>query len=492
MRILPVLILLFCCQLPVIGQNKRILSLEEAIRIASDSTILSFRSKYEYQRKVWEYNLFKANRRPQVELNFSPYYAKTLFSPEVDYIQITDNDYFLSRMEVEMRQKLLPLGGYFYASTRLAYQKFLSGTTPYVSTENLFGVTPLLVGYRHELLGYNEFWWEERLSSLQFEKAAKEFLYELQQIIEQAVFYFFQVASAEAVWKMTEKNAASSDTIYQIGKERFAITSIKKEELLTLELQKTNAQNSLHIARLNFDKARDALLSFLNLDRNEAIETVIPERYRPLFIELDDAVRKAKENNPYYLQLKEGELLAEQYLDKTTREAGWQANLNVNIGVQQWGDDLGQAYWSPRRYTTGGIAVSLPLVDFGAAKSRKQIAQYLLEATRLTGDESERVLREDISNSLREFNSQQFLLTEAEKAISLADLSFEQVQQSYSMGQSDINTFTLSQSRKDEAYTNYITALQSYWTSYYKLRRLTLFDYFNNVSLIYKLETLLK
>ena len=47
----------------------------------------------------------------------------------------------------------------------------------------------------------------------------------------------------------------------------------------------------------------------------------------------------------------------------------------------------------------------------------------------------------------------------------------------------DINSLTLSLNRRQEAQRNYISALQQYWENYYKIRRLTLFDFSSGFSL---------
>ena len=40
-----------------------------------------------------------------------------------------------------------------------------------------------------------------------------------------------------------------------------------------------------------------------------------------------------------------------------------------------------------------------------------------------------------------------------------------------------INTLTLALNRKTEAVRNYLSALKNYWTAYYKIRKLTLYDF---------------
>jgi len=46
----------------------------------------------------------------------------------------------------------------------------------------------------------------------------------------------------------------------------------------------------------------------------------------------------------------------------------------------------------------------------------------------------------------------------------------------YANGLCDINTFTLGQNRWLTAYTNYLTALEEFWTTHYHLQTLIQYE----------------
>ena len=79
--------------------------------------------------------------------------------------------------------------------------------------------------------------------------------------------------------------------------------------------------------------------------------------------------------------------------------------------------------------------------------------------------------------TVSDFNIQQQLVASAREALDLADMAYERTKQRFIIGKADLNSLTLSQSRQQSANTNYIRALQNYWLSYYKLRKLTLYDF---------------
>lgn len=51
---------------------QRILTLEQAIALASDSALEAFKNKNLYLSGYWEFRSFKANRLPSVTLNLMP------------------------------------------------------------------------------------------------------------------------------------------------------------------------------------------------------------------------------------------------------------------------------------------------------------------------------------------------------------------------------------------------------------------------------------
>jgi hypothetical protein len=76
-----------------------------------------------------------------------------------------------------------------------------------------------------------------------------------------------------------------------------------------------------------------------------------------------------------------------------------------------------------------------------------------------------------------DFNIQQDMIGSAEEAFDLSIMAYNDTKQRFMIGKADINSLTLSLNRQQDAQRNYIIALQNYWLSYYKIRKLTLHDF---------------
>ena len=88
----------------------------------------------------------------------------------------------------------------------------------------------------------------------------------------------------------------------------------------------------------------------------------------------------------------------------------------------------------------------------------------------------ERALCEDVRTTLDNLRSHEQMLTHTADAVAMADEVFELTAENYANGLCDINTDSLAQSRRDNAYNQHLTAMAQYWTTYYHLLTLTQYE----------------
>lgn len=112
------------------------------------------------------------------------------------------------------------------------------------------------------------------------------------------------------------------------------------------------------------------------------------------------------------------------------------------------------------------------------------MARNNLAIVRITAEQEEISVEENVIMTVSEFNMQQDLISSAEEALELALLAYAETKQRFIIGKEDINSLTLSLQRQQDAQRNHILALQNYWLSYFKIRKLTLHDFETGVSLV--------
>ncbi len=458
------------------------LDLQRTIEMANDSSLSAFRYHNLYLSGYWEYRTYKANRLPSLTLNLTP--AQYYRSITQRYDSNTDTDVYREQQMfsagggLSIRQNLDLTGGTFYIDSELDYMRNFGEIK---STQ--YSSVPVRIGYQQSLLGYNAFRWERKIEPLKYEKAKKQFIYNSEVVSEEAVSYFFALAMAQADYQLAQENVVSSDTLYAIGLQRQKIAAISRADLLTLQLDKVNAHNRLQNAQSALKRAMFSLASFLNLDKNTRIEIDLPARPRAKNISADEALARARENNPTFLQQQQNVLEAQQNVNRTKIESRFNASLNASVGFNQVADNFGDAYRKPLQQDLVSISVSIPLIDWGVRKGKYNMAKNNLNVVEIAARQEELKVEEEVIMTVNDFNIQQNLVASAEEALDLAILAYEQTRQRFIIGKADVNSLTLSLNRQQEAQKNYISALQEYWLNYYKIRKLTLHDFESGLSL---------
>ena len=446
-----------------IGINRAqsvVLTLGETIELAADSSLEAFRTRNLYLSGYWEFRNYKAERLPSLTLNLTPaqYYHDITrrYDSEADIDVYRTQQSFYAGGNLEIKQNFDWLGGSFYVDTDLGYMRYFGD-----QTYNQFTSVPIRIGYMQDLIGYNAFRWEKKIEPLKYEKVKKELLYNIEGISEQATNYFFELAMAQVEYDMARENVANSDTLYRIGQERHKIAAISRADLLTLRLDATNARNTLQNADIALKRAMFSLSSFLNMEKGTM----------------------ARENNPDYLAMRQQVLEAEQEVDKTRKESWFNASLNASVGFNQVASNFRDVYKDPSRQDLVSISISIPLVDWGVRKGKHNIAKSNLNIAQISSRQQEVSLEEEVIITVSDFQVQQQLITSAEEALDIASMAYDETKQRFVIGKADISSLTLAWNRQQEAQRNYVTALQNYWLSYYKIRKLTLFDFETGLSL---------
>jgi outer membrane protein TolC len=508
------IIVFLLCGFPVLSTAQ---TLEQVIRLAQDSAITAFQSRYEYDYHEAQYDEFEALRKPQLNIEVVPNYSRVISDPSRNYVYLRNFDRLSAAAQIRLTQKMLGWGGEAYVGSQALWSEYLTNDKNDYSRD--FVATPIILGYKQSLLGYNPYRWEKAVEDQRLKAARQQHSYELHLIAEEATRRFFRLACAQGMLDMCERNKQTADTLYAIAKEKASIAMVTLAELRSLELQRLNAANALETARNDEQVAREALLSYLGAKKavNGELSTqplvacyrrdarteryddlaipdsayrsnhtsqfsvlnspfrslLVPDQPKPLDMTADVALQLAKANSPAYQHQQTALIEARHQQQKASKESGVNVGLDVNVGLQQVAQTFGGAFKNQDFYMLGAVSVSVPLMDHGAAKKRYAAATAWKAREEQALDEVERALCEDVLTTLENLRSHQQLLAHTSQAVTMADDVFQLTADNYANGLCDINTYSLAQSRRDNAYNQHLTALEKYWTTYYHLLTLT-------------------
>jgi outer membrane protein TolC len=465
--------------LPAFPVNAQIrLTLDESIVLAVDSSLQAFRAKNQYMANYWAYVSYKAGRLPSLTLRATPLQYRSDFTKRYDSNADVDvyrrQESLYSSGNLSISQNFDLTGGTFFIDSELGYiRNFGNSDVP-----AQFSSVPFRIGYSQSLFGFNSFKWEKQIEPLKYQKAKTQYLYSQEEISETAIQYFFALALAQLEHDMAQKNVASSDTLYRIGQERQKIASISQSDLLTLKLDAVNARNTLKNAEISLKRAMFAFVSYLHLDRETQVALELPSRPRDIQIAPDLALEYARRHNPDFMANQQELLEAEREVDRTRKSSNFDASISASIGFNQVSGNFSGVYRNPfQQEDIISIGLTLPIVDWGVRKGRANMAVNTLNVTKISIQQREQSLEQDVVMTVNDFNVQQDLISSAEEALELALMAYNVTRERFIIGKADLNSLTLSLNRQDSAQRNYLSALRDYWLNYYKLRKLTLFDF---------------
>lgn len=185
----------------------------------------------------------------------------------------------------------------------------------------------------------------------------------------------------------------------------------------------------------------------------------------------------AIENNSEALSYRLNELQADRNYAQAKSESNFTATLQANYGLNQTSAEFSELYQNPENRQFITVGFEIPIFNWG-----KQQAQ--INAAR----NQQREVANSIEFQRRQFNQQveytvsQFLQLKdqvllAAQSDTIAQRRYDVAQNRYLIGKIDITNLFIAQNEKDAARQEYIRALRDFWTGWYELRQLTLYDF---------------
>lgn len=476
----------------IMAQNEKLaLTLDDVVRIASQKSIDAFRYKNMYLSSYWEYRSFKADKLPSLSLSATPldynHYQKREYNFQTNEEEYVLRDYFNSDMNVSLSQKIGLTGGSLTLGSDLGLVKNLSG-----GKTNSYSSTPISIGYSQSLNGYNSLRWESKIEPIKFEKAKKEFIQSQEELAIKSNAMFFDLVDAQIQLNIAQIGMANADTLYKIGKGRFQVGTVTQDELLNLELRNLNAQQTLSKAKLELQRSQLALNSYLMLDKGTIIECKIPSNIPGLQVKADKALELALSNNPTILDQNQQLLEQDEAVAKAKAASGLNTTLYASYGLNQSAQDFDLVYKDPGQSQRLRVGVSVPLLDWGRRKGKVMMAESDREVANAKIRQARIDFEQNITQSVMEFNLQAEQVRNAAKADTVAQKGYEVTFQRFLIGK--VNVINLNTARTDleAARKAYISAVQTYWNYYYRLRMQTLYDFVKEETLTAEYDKIIK
>ena len=455
---------------------------------------ISPRAKQAETRKenlYWQYRLFKSNYNPQLVL------SGNLPGINRDFSGITQPDGTIifrrrrnsnSDLNLGLRQPITLTGGEISINSGL--NRFTATTQPDPELEetsffknwsaNVFNVT-----IRQPIFGFNDLRWDKKIEPLRYEESKKGFVEEMEFVSRRAVELYFDYLGAQVDLQVAEFNLSNNDTIYNIEKGRYNIGTTSKDKLLQVELQFLQSKQAVASAKLALQTSRLGLNSFTGLSVDEYVLS-LPEETPQFDINMDKALQYARSNRSDYVEFERRRIEADREVARA-KARRFQTDLVASFGQNGANDTFDGAYEEATGRQTVNLSLNIPILTWGRNEARLKTALANKQLTDYTIAQDEQNFDQEIITLVSRIDVLRIQLDIAKKSDEVAQERYQVAQNRYLIGKIDITNLNIALEQKDSSKRSYVRALREFWTAYYDLRRLTLYDFLNN-ELLYRDE----
>jgi outer membrane protein TolC len=459
-------------------------SLEDIINLAKVQSPFARQAETRKENRYWQYRFFRSNYNPQLRLSGTlPAYNKSVSqAPLADgsfrYTQVEQSN---NTMNLGLVQPISFTGGTVSVNSNLQYFRNFQAIPPFPEIQ--WGGTVMNIQLNQPVFAFNQLRWDRRTEPLRYEESKRSYVEEVEALSRNAVTRFFDVLDAQINLQIAEFNLANNDTIYKIEEGRYNIGTTPKDKLLQAELQLLRSRQDVTQATINLQIARLQMRSYLGLRDNEEFELILPESIPSLYLSVEEALQLAKDNRADYIAFERRKLEADREVAQA-RGQRFQTNVVAAFGLNNNGLVISDVYQDPTQQQTFALTLNVPIIDWGRNQARMQTAIANKKLNDYVIEQDEVNFEQEIITQVRQFD---VLLSQIEitrKSDEVAQERYLVSQNRYLIGKIDITNLNIALTEKDTAKRSYVGALRSFWTSYYDLRRLTLYD-FSNRRLLY-------
>ncbi len=457
------------------------LTLTESIRMGQENGPLSSMARAAYQSKEQRYRAFTAGFLPQLSLQAdAPQFIRTINS----ITQPDGSSSFLLQRQAQSSLSLALLQKVPWTNTEISLFSRLNRLDNLETKTAVYRSTPLTLSIRQSLFSINTTAWDSEIQDLGYESSRREFVEAMEDAAIDITGRFFGYYLAAMNVNNALLNLAINDTLFQMSKGRFNVGKIAENDLLQSELAFLNAKTQYENATIEFDRAQELFRHSIGMKDPRPIRVVPTETIPLIAVEPNAAVEYAQRYRSDMVDFEIQKLNAERSVRQTSSNHGLSMSVFANIGLNQKANTFGDAYINLLDQQEFSVQVQIPLYGFGTGSHAVEAAEAEQSRVETSVATQQFTFKQDVLYQVRRFLQLQTQVLLSGKADTVAQRRFDVARERFTIGKIDVPNLFLAQSEKDAAYRARIQTLSDYWVTYYRLRRLTLFDFTNSRPLV--------
>ena len=451
------------------------MTLQEVIGEARMQSVPALQARAAFVSDYWAWRSYQASRLPSLSLygtlgSFDRS-LRLLQNYETGEMVYTSNYNMENSLGLRARQNIPFTGGTLSLYTDLTrIDQFGSGGKTWYAQ-------PVTLSYSQPLFSYNQFKWNKLISPKEYEKAKRTYLEAMEDVTLRAVERYFGVMEAQKLYEVAQTNYDNTSRMLGIARERLSLGSIRRDEYLQLELRMLSDSIAVNENYVALREARMQLNSLLGLDETRQVQTVLEEDLPAVLMDYDLVLRKASENSSFNLTNDINLLNAESAIAQAKAARGITMQLNARFGLSKTAPELQGVYRDLLNQEVVGLTFTVPILDWGEGRGRVKKAEAAAEVVKAQVEQAENDKRISLYTAVGQFNNQRQLCDVSRRAAAIAQERYELVMDKFRSGGASVTDLNTARTESDNATQKYVRDISSFWSYYYTLRKLTLYDF---------------
>jgi outer membrane protein len=458
-------------------------SLAQVVGLAKTNSIAAKQAGTTKETKYWQWRTYMSNYQPQLSLSGNlPGYSKTstpVIQPDGS-ILFQSIHYDNSAVTLNFSQTITATGATVYGMTQM--QRF----DDFDRNNVLYNGVPYAIGFSQPLGQYNSLKWDKKIQPLLFNESKQAYIEAQEQISITVTGYFFDLLLAQVNLKTAEANFTNTQKILKIADLKFQLGKVSKNEILQLQLEQLNAKKAVGIAKRDMEIATLNLRSYIGQDGDGKIVLAVPQNISQMSVSTDRVLAEAFANRSDAIAFVRKVAEAKRDVALARGQTGLTATLTANIGTSNSASSIPGVYRSLQNQQLLELQFSIPVLDWGRSKAKIKTAEANQQFTEYSVEQDKQTFKQQIVTQVSLFNEMKEQLAYTAEADSIASEKYKIARERYVLGDLSITDLSIAFTENDQAKRDYVQSLRDFWSAYYQLRYLSLYDFEKNQKIAYK------
>lgn len=485
LKIIYTIPLLLLCYFRMFSQTNDTmrLTLQQVVDMAKGKSIAAKQAVTLKENRYWQWRTYKSNYQPQLSLNgILPGYTNSfqeVVQPD-GTIEFQPVKYNNSSLNLELSQSIAATGGTVFGTTQM--QRYDDFDRKF----KLYNGVPYAIGYSQPLAKFNQLKWDQKIEPLKYNESRQAYIESMEDIAIKATGYFFELLLAQVNLQIAETNFENTKNILRIAKEKFDLGKVSRNEILQLELEQLKAQKAVGIAKRDMEISTLNLRTYTGLTNTDNISLLLPNETRSTDINAEKILSEALENRSDAIAFMRRIAEAKREVAKAKGDNGINATLTARLGYSKSAANIGKVYQSPGSQQLVQLEFDIPILDWGRSKSRMKTAEANKQFTEYAVEQDKQIFSQEIYTQVTLYQMMKEQLILNAKADSIASEKYQIAKERYVLGNLSITDLSIAFQENDQAKRDYVLGLRDFWSAYYQLRYLSLYDFEKNEKIVYR------